>query len=150
MPRTPSAFPFSGRLRRRAINPTPPKRVKAWGEGPLRPEVMYPVVEHTRPNRATLPQPVVSAPPQDTKRTLAGSVAQFGRVCSTTGYITLVVARSWRLEHSICNAWHIPLWMLVEFIVIECTVIGYRLYKNAACVAHISAYFRLPSISRVG
>ena len=52
MPRTPSAFPFSGRLRRRAINPTPPKRVKAWGEGPLRPEVMYPVVEHTRPNRA--------------------------------------------------------------------------------------------------
>ena len=52
MPRTPSAFPFSGGLRRRAINPTPPKRVKAWGDGPLRPEVMYPVVEHTRPNRA--------------------------------------------------------------------------------------------------
>ena len=48
MPRTPSAFPFSGRLRRRAINPTPPKRVKAWEDGPLRPEVMYPVVEHTR------------------------------------------------------------------------------------------------------
>ena len=48
MPRTPSAFPFSGRLRRRAINLTPPKRVKAWGDGPLRPEVMYPVVEHTR------------------------------------------------------------------------------------------------------
>ena len=45
MPRTPSAFPFSGR---RAINPTPPKRVKAWGDGPLRPEVMYPVVEHPR------------------------------------------------------------------------------------------------------
>ena len=45
MPRTPSAFPFSGR---RAINPTPPKRVKAWGGGPLRPEVMYPVVQHTR------------------------------------------------------------------------------------------------------
>ena len=52
MPRTPSAFPFSGRLKRRAINPTPPKRVKAWGEGPLRPEVMYPVVETPRPNRA--------------------------------------------------------------------------------------------------
>ena len=34
MPRTPSAFPFSGRLRRRAINPTPPKRVKAWGRRP--------------------------------------------------------------------------------------------------------------------
>ena len=34
MPRTPSAFPFSGRLRRRAINPTPPKRVKAWGTAP--------------------------------------------------------------------------------------------------------------------
>ena len=48
----PLAFPFSGRFRRRAINPTPPKRVKAWGDGPLRPEVMYPVVEHTRPNRA--------------------------------------------------------------------------------------------------
>ena len=54
MPRTPSAFPFSGRLSRRAINPTPPKRVKAWRDGPLRPEVMYPVVEHTRPNRAAL------------------------------------------------------------------------------------------------
>ena len=52
MPRTPSAFPFSGRLRRRAINLTPPKRVKAWGDGPLRPEVMYPVVEHTRTNCA--------------------------------------------------------------------------------------------------
>ena len=38
---------------------------------------MYPVVEHTRPNRATLPRPVESAPPQDTKRTLAGSVAVF-------------------------------------------------------------------------
>ena len=48
MPRTPSVFPFSGRLRRRAINPTPPKRVKAWGDGPRRPEVMYPGVEHTR------------------------------------------------------------------------------------------------------
>ena len=52
MPRTPSAFPFLGRLRRRAINPTPLKRVKAWGDGPLRPEVMYPVVEHTRTNCA--------------------------------------------------------------------------------------------------
>ena len=31
-----------------AINPTPPKRVKAWVDGPHRPEVMYPVVEHTR------------------------------------------------------------------------------------------------------
>ena len=48
----PSAFLFSGRLRRRAINPTPPKMVKAWGDGPLRPEVMYPVVEHTRTNCA--------------------------------------------------------------------------------------------------
>ena len=52
MPRTPSAFPFSGRLRRRPINPTPPKRVKAWGDGPLRPEVRFPVVEHTRTNCA--------------------------------------------------------------------------------------------------
>ena len=52
MPRTPSAFPFSGRLRRRAINLTPQKRVKAWGDGPLRPEVMYLVVEHTRTNSA--------------------------------------------------------------------------------------------------
>ena len=34
MPRTPSTFPFSRRLRRRAINPTPPKRVKAWGAAP--------------------------------------------------------------------------------------------------------------------
>ena len=42
--------------------------VAAWGDGPLRPEVMYPVVEHTRPNRAaTRSQPVESAPPQGTK-----------------------------------------------------------------------------------
>ena len=40
MPRTPSVFPFSGRLRRRAINTTPLKRVKAWGDGLLRPEVI--------------------------------------------------------------------------------------------------------------
>ena len=48
------------------------------------------------------------------------------------------VAKSghWRLEHSISNAWHIPLWMLVEFIM--CTMIGYNLYKNTACAAHIS------------
>ena len=53
MPRTPLAFPFSGRSRRRAINPTPPNRIKAWGgDGPLRPEVMCPVVEHTRTNCA--------------------------------------------------------------------------------------------------
>ena len=52
MPRTPSAFLFSERLRRQAINPTPPKRVKALGDGPLRPELLYPVVEHTQTNCA--------------------------------------------------------------------------------------------------
>ena len=52
MPRTLSASPLSGRPRHRAINPTPPKRVKAWGYGLLKPEVMYPVVEHTRPESA--------------------------------------------------------------------------------------------------
>ena len=30
--------PCYGRLRRRAINPTLPKEVKAWGKGPLRPK----------------------------------------------------------------------------------------------------------------
>ena len=74
MPRTPSAFPFSGRLRRQAINPTPPKRVKAWGDGPLRPEVMYPVVEHTRPNRAARNHSRSRAPPpQDTKERSPGA-----------------------------------------------------------------------------
>ena len=34
MPWTPLAFPFSGRLRRWVINPTCPKRVKAWGTAP--------------------------------------------------------------------------------------------------------------------
>ena len=68
MPRTPSAFPFSGRLRRRAINPTPPKRVKAWGDGPLRPEVMYPVVEHTRPNCAARNHSRSRAPHHRTQR----------------------------------------------------------------------------------
>ena len=51
MPRAPSAFFFSGRLRRQVIRPTPPKRVKAWRDAPLRPEV-YPVVENTRTNHA--------------------------------------------------------------------------------------------------
>ena len=37
-----------GRLVHQAINPTPPKRVKAWGGGPLRLEVS-PVMRHTRP-----------------------------------------------------------------------------------------------------
>ena len=74
MPRTPSAFPFSGRLRRRAINPTPPKRVKAWGDGPLRPEVMYPVVEHTRTNSAASNHSRSRAPHQRTQSKLrAGS-----------------------------------------------------------------------------
>ena len=77
MPRTPSAFPFSGRLRRRAINPTPPKRVKAWGEGPLRPEVMYPVVEHTRPNRAARNHSRSRAPHHRTQKSFAGACGQF-------------------------------------------------------------------------
>ena len=67
MPRTPSAFPFSGRLRRRAINPTPPKRVKAWGRPPeARGDVSS---GGTHPNRlcGSQPQPVENAPPQDTK-----------------------------------------------------------------------------------
>ena len=38
IPMTPLAFPLLGRLRYQAINPTPPKRVKAWGDRPLRPE----------------------------------------------------------------------------------------------------------------
>ena len=67
MPRTPSAFPFSGRLRRRAINPTPPKRVKACGDGSLRPEVMYPVVEHTRTNCAARNHSWSRAPHQRTQ-----------------------------------------------------------------------------------
>ena len=78
MPRTPSAFPFSERLRRRAINPTPPKRVKAWGEGPLRPEVMYPVVEHTRPNRAARNHSRSRAPHHRTQKN-----ARFF-ICATT------------------------------------------------------------------
>ena len=42
----------------------------------------------------------------------------------------------WELEHCKSNSSHIPLRMLVEFIV--CTMIGSNLYKNTACVAHIS------------
>ena len=42
------AFPKEGRLKQQAINLTPPKRVKAWGDGPLRPEGS-PVVRHTQP-----------------------------------------------------------------------------------------------------
>ena len=68
MPRTPSAFPFSGRLRRRAINPTPPKRVKDWGDGHLKPEVMYPVLEHTRTNCAARNHSRSRAPHHRTKQ----------------------------------------------------------------------------------
>ena len=48
----PSAFPFSGRLMRRVINPTPPKSVKSWWDGAMRPEVLHPVVERTQTNCA--------------------------------------------------------------------------------------------------
>ncbi len=42
MPSARSALPFLGRLRRRAINPTLPKEVKAWGgEAPLETEGNY-------------------------------------------------------------------------------------------------------------
>ena len=67
IPRTPSAFPFSGRFRRRAINPTPPKRVKSRGDGPLRPEMMYPVMEHTRTNCAVRNHSRSRAPHQRTQ-----------------------------------------------------------------------------------
>ena len=44
-------FPKEGRLRRQAINLTPPKRVKVWGDSPLRPEGS-PVMRHTWLSRA--------------------------------------------------------------------------------------------------
>ena len=44
----PIGINLKGRLRRWAINPTPPKRVKAWVDGPLRLEV-YRMTRHTRP-----------------------------------------------------------------------------------------------------
>ena len=56
MPHVPLAFPFLGRLRRQAINLTPPKRVKAWRDGPLKPEVS-PVLSHIRPNRSAPTRP---------------------------------------------------------------------------------------------
>ena len=43
----PVSIPLFRPPQRRVINPTPLKRVKALGDGPLRPEVLYPVVEHT-------------------------------------------------------------------------------------------------------
>ena len=49
MPRAPSAFPFLGRFRHQAINLTPLRRVKAWGNDPLRPAVS-PVQNHIWPN----------------------------------------------------------------------------------------------------
>ena len=50
MPCAPLAFPFLGCLRHQAINLTPPRRVKAWGDSPLRLEV-YPVLSHIWLNR---------------------------------------------------------------------------------------------------
>ncbi len=41
--------PYQGRLRRRAINQTSPKGVKAWGEGPLRPQENPQAPRHTPP-----------------------------------------------------------------------------------------------------
>ena len=71
MPRTPSA------LRRRAINPTPAKRVKAWGDGPLSPEVMYPVVEHTRTDCAARIHSRSRAPHHRTVPTCLRSTTSF-------------------------------------------------------------------------
>ena len=54
----------------------------------------------------------------------------------SSGNLSSYWGAHWRLEHCISNAWYIPLWMLVEFIV--CTVIDYNLYQNTAGVVHIS------------
>ena len=56
LPRTPSAFPLKGAPQALGDKPNPPKRVKAWEDGPLRPEV-HPVTRHTRPE-----PPIVSRP----------------------------------------------------------------------------------------
>ena len=45
----------------RAINLTSPKRVKAWRDGPLRPEV-YPVTRHTRPELPITSRPAECVP----------------------------------------------------------------------------------------
>ena len=65
MPQTPSAFPFSGRL-----------RLKAWGDGPLRPEVMYPVVKHTRTNCAARNHSRSRAPHHRTQSNAAKNMCQ--------------------------------------------------------------------------
>ena len=54
-------IPLKGCFRRRAINPTPPKRFKACGDCPLRPEV-YPVTRHTRPEPSVASQLVEMYP----------------------------------------------------------------------------------------
>ena len=48
----PVGIPFFRAPQASGDKPTPPKSVKAWEDGHLRPEVMYPVVEHTRTNCA--------------------------------------------------------------------------------------------------
>ena len=60
------AFPFSGRLRHRAINPTPPKRVNAWGDNPETRGVVSSGGTHLNKPYSTQSQPVESAPPLDT------------------------------------------------------------------------------------
>ena len=54
MPQAPSTFPFSGCLRRQAINLTPPRRV-SLGDGPLRPEVSSAELHPTEPLGTTRP-----------------------------------------------------------------------------------------------
>ena len=59
----PVGIPLLGRLRRRAINSTLPKEVKAWGEGPLRPKDKFKI----RKRRASQIQVLTSWFPKNTE-----------------------------------------------------------------------------------
>ena len=61
MPRTPSAFNLKGTPQAPGDKHNPPKRVKACGDGSLRPEV-YPVTRHSRPEPPIASRPAKMCP----------------------------------------------------------------------------------------
>ena len=136
MPWTPSAFPFSGRLRRRAINPTPSKRVKAWGDSPLRPEVMYPVVEHTQTNWAARNHSWSRAPHHRTQSNAKNAPVDWSLVLQGDCYATLTGLHRqkvclWKIEvESPSLAWD-KLWKIIHFILLELLLKDglYKCYK---------------------
>ena len=122
MLQAPSAFLFSRRLRRRAINPTPPKMVKAWGDGPLRPEE-YPVLGHTQRNHAACTTVINCAPPTK-PNALIGAVP-------LTLLLTCIYGGGW-----------------VHYVRSTANIYIYEMCPNA-CIFHLKVVFLWPKYMKL-